>query len=188
VYAQPFSDVPHDHPFCNEIRIAKFHGVVDGHPDGSFDPTSPVSRGEAAAIIFNAAAADSGANPPPCAGDPFVDVPMDHPFCPKILVISGADVMGGFTDGTFRPADPIGRGAVAAVLTRFPYGPLPLPDCLGDPFVDVPQTNVFCRHIQFMANFGVVNGFVDGTFRPTIDVARQEFVAMLVRRIDVLEA
>jgi hypothetical protein len=186
-YAPPFTDVPVDHPFCTEILTAKTHGAIDGKPDGSFGPTESVERGEVAAILYNAATAESGGFPLPCPGGPFVDVPMYHHFCKEIWLIAGAGIMDGFADGTFRPADPITRGAVAAVLTRFPDGPLAIPACVGAAFPDVPAANVFCPHIQVMSFIGVVNGFADGTFRPNSDVTRQEFVAMLIRWIEYLD-
>lgn len=39
-----FTDVPADHPFCEEIAFLEEHGVTDGYPDGSFHPGAVITR------------------------------------------------------------------------------------------------------------------------------------------------
>lgn len=187
VFAQPFTDVPHDHPFCNEIRIAKVHGAVGGYPDGSFHPTESVTRGQVAATLWNAATAEDGGTLQPCPSAPYLDVPADHIFCWQIAVIGAVDIMHGFSDGTFRPSQAITRQEMAATLVKFPEGPLAMFACDEAPFVDVPAWSDFCSAILLLVDTGVVNGYADGTFKPHIDIPRQEFVAMLVRWIEFLD-
>lgn len=48
-------------------------------------------------------------------------------------------------------------------------------------FSDVPTTHTFYKGIMYCAGKGIVNGYADGTFRPTNTVAKSHFVAMLAR-------
>lgn len=48
-------------------------------------------------------------------------------------------------------------------------------------FSDVPTTHTFYKGIMYCAEKGIVNGYADGTFRPTNTVAKSHFVAMLAR-------
>jgi hypothetical protein len=47
----PFSDVPADHPFCEEITWAADAGLVNGYADGTYRPADFVTR-QAAAAMF----------------------------------------------------------------------------------------------------------------------------------------
>lgn len=183
-FAAPFPDVPADHPFCRQINTAKERGVVSGYPDGSFQPGSFVTRQAVAAMLWRAANADSGLPPEVCTEAPFTDVPVDHPFCPHIRDAALAEVFNGYPDGTFQPGAHITRQAVAAVLVRFPGGPVPTVECAAAPFVDVPVGHTFCPHIRDLADAGATDGYADGTFQPVAPVTRQAFVAMLIRWIE----
>jgi hypothetical protein len=186
--AAPFTDVPIDHPFCREIATVEEKGVTTGYPDGTFRPGDPITRQAVAAMLWRAANADHpGLEPAPCVAPPFPDVPISHPFCGHIRDAALLNIFNGYDDGTFRPGTNISRQAVAAVLTRFPDGPIPLLVCGAAPFTDVPADHAFCNEISFLASVGVVNGYGDGTFRPGIDISRQAFAAMLVRWINELD-
>jgi hypothetical protein len=186
-FAPPFTDVPLDHPFCNEIRIAKTFGVVDGYPDGTFRGGQPITRQAVAAMLFDAATADSGMPPPICPFRPYPDVPTNHPFCGEIMLVSQAGIFTGYDDGTFRPNNPITRQATAAVVTRFPDATIVLPNCAGAPYPDVPVDHPFCDNILTLLITEVATGYPDGTFRPADNITRQAFVAILVRWIEVLD-
>jgi hypothetical protein len=48
-------------------------------------------------------------------------------------------------------------------------------------FSDVPSDHDFWPEINAMSNRGVINGYDDGTFRPTAPVTRQAMAAFLWR-------
>jgi hypothetical protein len=48
----------------------------------------------------------------------FSDVPVGAPFFQEIEALAAAGISAGFGDGTFRPNNPVTRGAVAAFLAR----------------------------------------------------------------------
>ena len=113
----PFSDVPMSHPFCGEIDWLVDEGIAGGFEDGTFRPSTPISRQAMASFLFGLAHAD--AEPPACTEAPFTDVPTTHPFCGSIDWLASNGIASGFTDGSFRPASAISRQAMAAFLLRF---------------------------------------------------------------------
>ena len=177
----PFLDVPEDHPFCKEIRTAQDEGFVTGYPDHSFRPTDVVTRQAAAAILWRVANAGALVVVAPCAVAPFPDVPVDHPFCPEIRDAAAAGVFTGYADGTFRPAQPMSRQAMAMVLARFPDGGGALAACADRPFTDILPGDFLCAAVQYGKDVGLFAGYADGTFRPTAPMTRQAFAAVAVR-------
>lgn len=134
----PFTDVPADHAFCQDIAWLVDTGIADGFPDGSFHPTAPVSR-QAMAVFLERLA--TGPAPPagalvrtePCSAAAFPDVPADHAFCPEIAWLFANGIAGGFDDGGFHPTASVSRQATAAFLYRhdavFNDGPVPSAGC-----------------------------------------------------------
>lgn len=87
-------------------------------------------------------------------------------------------VIGGYSDGTFRPGDNITRGAVAAILDRA-YG-FKATGATKD-FSDVAKENTFYKNIMACADNGVINGYSDGSFKPASSITRQAAIAMIAR-------
>jgi hypothetical protein len=108
-----FSDVPEGHPFEDAIAWASIAGIANGFPDGTFRPGDEVTRQAVAAWVWRYAG-----EPPPGGPPPFSDVAPDHPFAEPIAWVAEAGIAGGFSDGTFRPAQDITRQAVAAWICR----------------------------------------------------------------------
>ena len=176
---RPFPDVPADDGFCDDVAWARDWHITEGYADGRFHPTDPVSRQAMAAFLFRASDATVLFL---CLGDPFPDVLASNPFCAHISWLFGQGIADGYADGTFRPAAPVSRQAMAAFLFRFTDpGGLP-PVCMTDAFPDVPQTHPFCGEIKWLAATGISTGYADGTFRPAAPVSRQAMAAFLHRQ------
>jgi hypothetical protein len=52
------------------------------------------------------------------ASHQFSDVSNGHPFHEEIAAIADAGITTGFEDGTYRPSQPVSRGAMAAFMSR----------------------------------------------------------------------
>jgi hypothetical protein len=77
-------------------------------------------------------------------------------------------------------------GGVTGPNSCEPTSPLPVlvyTDVLAcdSGFSDVPEPHPFCLPIDWAAEKGLVNGYADGTFRPSLSVTRQAYAAMLHR-------
>ena len=176
-----FSDVGADAPFFTDIEWLVGGGIATGYPDGTFRPAAPVTRQAMAAFLYRRAGAPGGAHPS-CSTAPFLDVPVDAPFCGEIAWLATEGIAGGYPDGTFRPVTVVSRQAMAAFLYRSAGSPLgDHPTCATDPFADVVVGAPFCGEIVWLVDHDIANGYEDGTFRPDIEVSRQATAAFLHR-------
>lgn len=116
-----FSDVPGGHAFCSEITWMQDTGLTSGYDDGTFRPAATVTRQAGAVFIAGIA----GGELPACTEAPFTDVSVDHPFCPAIQWMKEAGVSQGYDGGTFGPARPMTRQAMAAWIYAADALPVP---------------------------------------------------------------
>lgn len=107
--------MPVDHPFCPEIAFSVGAEIVTGYPDGTFRPTTVVSRQAMAAVLARTLLP---MEPSECRGDVFTDVTADNPFCSEIEFLADSNVVTGYGDGGFHPTAPVTRQAIVAVLAR----------------------------------------------------------------------
>lgn len=123
-----------------------------------------------------------GAGPslPAQAASEFSDVPEEHAQHDDIAWLAKAGISTGWPDGTFRPSQSVGRDAMAAFLYR-----LAAPANYRAPrtprFADVPVTHPFYTEISWLADQGISTGWPDGTFRPSLPIARDAMAAFLCR-------
>jgi hypothetical protein len=168
-----FSDVPVVHQFFWEVECLVDLGVTEGFSDGTFRPSSSISRQGVVAWLWRLAG-----EPAPAGSSPFSDVPASHQFHDAIVWAAEEGVATGFDDGTFRPATLVSRQGVAAWLWRLDGEP----DVVDPPtFSDVPVGSLFEEPIAWLASSGVTEGFADGTFRPKLPISRQGLAAWICR-------
>jgi uncharacterized protein YkwD len=158
-------------------------GLGAGH---GFDTTFAVTPGSHTVCAF-AINVGPGANgglgcrtvwvPDPAS--PFLDLLASSPFFPDVTWSVRAGLSTGYPDGTYRPAAPVTRQAMASFLWKAsgsPTGPFPDPG-----FPDVGATHPFRTPIAWMASTGLATGYDDGLFRPGAVVSRQATAAFLWR-------
>jgi hypothetical protein len=180
----PFTDVGPTHPFCPEIRWMGEEGVATGWPDGTYRPTVAVSRQAMAAFTYRLL--NPGTPAPACTTKPFPDVEVTNAYCGEIAWMQAEAISGGYPDGTFRPAAPVSRQAMAAFLYRLTDSPRGAdPTCTRDEFADIAAGHAFCGEIDWLVDEGITGGYDDDTFRPTAPISRQAMAAF-VFRYDVL--
>ena len=97
-------------------------------------------------------------------------------------VISALGVVGGYSDGDFRPDDVLTRGAAAKIICNLILGPTTASALSAGtaPFKDVPVTNTFAGYITYCSQQGIISGYADGTFRPTGTLSGNAFMKMLL--------
>ncbi|WP_088007375.1 S-layer homology domain-containing protein [Indiicoccus explosivorum] len=167
-----FDDVPPSYRFYEEIVYLHAEGVIDGFEDGTFRPNSTVTRGQAAKFIGDALGLDGTQR-----GTDFSDVAAGNTFSGYIQSAAEAGIISGYPDGTFRPHEPVERQHVALMLAKA----FDFPQVLDEDFTDVGPNMEAYEAIAILANFGVAQGYPDGTFRPEQDVTRGQFAAFLAR-------
>ena len=192
VTEQPFADVTTGNEFAWHIQLLATQDVVEGYDDGTYRPTSAVSRQAMAAFLFRIGYFGETEYVAPDVS-PFTDVATDHPFYAEIAWLAEEGIATGTVVGDrayFRPAEPVSRQAMAAFLYRaggvgepaVVTGPSAVVE--GSPFVDVDPSNTFFDEIVWLAESGISTGTVTpegALFRPTAPVSRQAMAAFLVR-------
>lgn len=93
----------------------------------------------------------------------FSDVPQGSTFHSFIRCLACAGVLGGYSDGTFRPGDNVTRGQLSKIVANAANFNEPVS---GQTFSDVPPGSTFYPFIERMARRGYIGGYSDGTFRP----------------------
>ena len=89
----------------------------------------------------------------------------------------------GKGDNLFCPTDSLTRAEAAKILCNLLRSSEPGPKATV--FSDVPDRSWFYSAVMTLASYGIVGGYPDGTYRPTANVTRAEFITILVRMTGV---
>lgn len=117
----------------------------------------------------------------PTVKDPrFTDVSPDHQFYDEITWLATRGITNGWSDGTFRPGEPVNRDAMAAFFYRMAGSPS-YSAPTSPQFTDVQPSTAFYKEISWLAEQDITNGWDDGTFRPVTPIERGAMAAFLYR-------
>jgi hypothetical protein len=130
-------------------------------------------------------------------GDSFIDVPRSQPFYTKIETLLHSGITAGCGPSAYCPADAVPRSQMAIFLSRGMTGSgpaVPAGGTLdGEPyfcgtggvslFSDVLTTDIFCKHVHFIAAQNVTLGCAAGQYCPTGTVTRGEMAAFVGRAL-----
>ena len=86
-------------------------------------------------------------------------------------------VMNGYPDGTFKPGNPITRAETAKTLV----GVFGLVEPAEEGFSDVAEGKWYTESVLAAAEAELVNGYKDGTFKPSDNIRRQDAFVILKR-------
>ncbi len=111
---------------------------------------------------------------------PFTDVTPSTQFYAEIVWLREKGITTGWPDGTFRPTEPIARGAMAAFLYRLAGSPAFTAPAISS-YSDVSVTTPFYKEISWLTSQGITTGFADGTFQPWAPINRDAMAAFLYR-------
>lgn len=146
-----FTDVPSSHFAYETISRAVSRGLVTGFPNGTFQPDTPLTRGQAAAVLARAHTME-----PMQPAIKFFDVPTGHFAHGYIGKISSAGITVGFGDNTYRPDQNITRQEFAVLLARTIYPELRL-EAPPPPPRQNPNTIAIAR-VSGTANLNIRSG------------------------------
>ncbi|MBQ2468192.1 MAG: S-layer homology domain-containing protein, partial [Clostridia bacterium] len=114
---------------------------------------------------------------------PFTDVPANEWYRPEVEFAWENDLMVGVSNTTFEPESPMTRAMFVTVLFRMSGEKAEF----TDRFPDVKAADWFAESVGWAAKTGLVLGYPDGTFRPDVNITRQEVAATLVRYTDYVK-
>ncbi|MBA4337147.1 hypothetical protein C0416_05265 [bacterium] len=118
-----------------------------------------------------------------CAG--FLDVSVDDPYCDAIEYVKGAGIFDGYSDGYFRPYQAINRAETTKVIVReFEYPELPA-DGTNLGFWDLSPWDWYMGYIRTAKQYGVIQGYPDGSFKPAQTVNRVELLKIFLESANI---
>lgn len=115
----------------------------------------------------------------------FSDVPENASYVQAVSSLNQLGIITGYEDGTFKPDNDVTRAEFCAMLMRtMGYGNIGSASSAELPFSDVSDSNSdiswAIKNISTAYKMGIVNGYEDGTFKPSNNVAYEEAVKMVV--------
>ena len=96
-----------DITYVEAVDVMSDLKIVDGDTAGNFNPTNGLTRGAAAKIICNLILGPTTAAELNADTNPFVDVDKNSTFAGYIAYCAKEGIVGGYADGTFKPAAPL---------------------------------------------------------------------------------
>ena len=148
---------------------------IQGYDDGTARPNTPVTRAQVATILFRLLDEDVR-DKYLTETNTFTDVAADYWANTAISTMASLGVFKGRTADRFDPNAPITRGEFAAVCARFDDSSVQSSNAFSD--IDGYWAK---QEILRAAALGWVQGYQDGTFRPTASITRAQVVTMINR-------
>jgi hypothetical protein len=109
---------------------------------------------------------------------PFIDIPSTSQYYSITKYLYDRDVIAGYSDGKYRPANTLKRIDAALLLVRSLK--LDTSNIQDVNFVDVPKTYRFYKEVAAITNAGIISGKQNGTlFDPNAPLTRAEMAVIL---------
>ncbi len=171
-----FSDISGSFAADQILDVVENNWMI-GVSEGIFQPESPLTRGQLAAVLKRFLSLSDA------VGKPFSDVPETHWAYMDIASVTSAEVMVGTGTDTFEPDRPVTRGELAQVFYRVLN-----PASGKGTFLDVPASHPYATAINALHQLGVLGGVGGNRFEPDRNVTRAEVCALLLRIDGELES
>lgn len=184
----PFVDI-NGNIFSNAILTLYCRGVISGSDATHYSPAGTATRAQFAKILVGAyrLTLTTPSNP----NQTFTDVPPSYYAYAYIETGFAANILDGFDQPTCQaagrqfPCYIPNRSITRAQLTKlvveaagYTYTTPASPS-----FNDVPSSNIFYTTIETAHAYNLVNGYPDGSFRPSSTVRRDEMASIIYRSV-----
>jgi hypothetical protein len=161
-----FNDVCPDFWAYPYIECLASRNILSGYSDGSFRPNNPITRGQLAKVVSNAAGFSENHTT-----QTFQDIPVGSTFHLFIARLASRGIVGGYNCGGpgepcgpgnlpyFRPNANTTRGQIAKIVSSARgYNDTPG----GQSFQDVAPGSTFYTWVQRLYMHGVMSGYACG--------------------------
>lgn len=148
--------------------------IVKGFGDGTFRPEASCTREQFVTFIYRLA----GKPDTVTEESPFSDIEKGRNTFKPIMWAVEEGIIKGFSDGTFRPEQPVLRKEAAIMLWRMNGKDEVEADAV---FSDVSSSDSFYNAVLWGNDAGIMKGYEDGTFRPGDECLRMHIVIFLHR-------
>lgn len=168
-----FTDI-NGHWAEEDIKYLFDEGIVKGYTDDRFNPDGRVTRAEFVTMVNRSLELTKEGE----VG--FTDVPEARWYHKEIAKAMVIGYIEGYTDNTFRPANPITREEAATIIARG-FGLEKLDETTVE-FVDGDLIQNYAEgFVNAVAEAGYIEGYPDGNFRPQNNIKRSEASRILYK-------
>ena len=101
----------------------------------------------------------------------------DHWAADMIDIAVNNGWVNGYPDNTFRPDNTLTRADFVTLLARLSGEVLNPTE--ENPFPDVPADQYYAESVKWAVDAGIINGFEDGTFRPSAAITREQMAHIM---------
>lgn len=181
-----FSDVAGTWAESFILRAAE-QGLIEGFPDGTYQPGSTMTRAQLVTILWRAAG-----SPKPTKKASFPDLP-DAWYQDAVAWAEENGVVNGMPDGTFQPRGNVTRQQLAVILHRLCGTPKGMEAFFASTydslFTDSKKVHDWARDAVYWALYkeiycGVGAADPGKTLDPLADADRSQIAVMIVRYLD----
>ena len=110
----------------------------------------------------------------------FTDVSEGNQYFDAIQYAKDSGIVEGYADGYYKPAKEINRAEFLKILLETKYK-TELELAVGSNcFEDIIGDEWFEKYVCYAKDIGVVNGYDDGTYKPSIEINRAEFTKIII--------
>ncbi len=89
----------------------------------------------------------------------FSDVPPDGPFYPFVRCLACRQILGGYSDGTYRPGAAVSRGQLSKIVSNAAgFSDTPA----GQTYQDVPPAGTFYLWVERLSSRSIIGGYPCG--------------------------
>ncbi len=182
VSASSFADVPDNSEHFAAVEYLKAKGVINGYPDGSFQPAKSINRAEALKILLlgTATPIESTKN------IIFPDVAASDWFYPYVRKASEVGIVEGYPDGKFKPQNTINLAESLKVILLSFQAKLPN-DVSADPYPDVSKDVWYAPYAWYSKEKVITEPRDDGSLHAEREMTRAEFAEIVYRLMYIRE-
>ncbi|MEN6327244.1 MAG: S-layer homology domain-containing protein [Syntrophomonas sp.] len=169
--AKPFFKDIQGHWAEQNIMQMLPRGIIEGYPDGSFQPDQSVSRAEFTVLLVKAFKREA-------PNDPAFPDTINHWARESIASAAAAGIVKGYSSERFGPDDLITREQMAVMLVKAAQ----LAELNGESsFSDNAMIAPWAKGSVLSAvKSGIIKGYPDNSFRPQGQATRAEAVTVIV--------
>ncbi|MCD8066129.1 MAG: S-layer homology domain-containing protein [Oscillospiraceae bacterium] len=153
---------------------------IIGYETGYVMPSGNMTRAEVVTIFFRLLT-DEARSTYWSQTNPYSDVANDAWYNNAISTLTNLGILDGDPDGKFRPNDPITRAEFVKIAVSFFELAEGTEFVYDGTFSDVDGSEWYADFVAEAVELSIVNGYEDGTFRPTSNILRAEACAIVNR-------
>lgn len=161
---------PDDTGVSDLLDTENHNQYLFGYPEGTFGPDQNMTRAEVAQMFYNLLVDKNVA-----ITASFEDVPADAWYAKSVNTLASMGIISGVGENRFEPERSITRAEFTSMAMKFTKGALDGTNV----FSDVRSGDWFYEAVVGSIQYGWIEGYEDGTFRPENRITRVEVTSIV---------